>query len=1049
MFGMVSIDATAGYGRRANNSYNGVQIGYDKLLGKNFYNGKIYTGFYFTKIDGDSHTTTGNGEQNSYGIGLYSSWVGNKGHYLDAAINAAKLKNDYYFTGNTGDGTIGQVKGNSNTWGYGLGLQYGKRNEFNQDGWFWEPSASFFLGHVDENSYTLGNGLAINEKGYDTAIGKLGLKAGKDFGDKAHVYTGISYGKEFAGGQDVHQSYGSQTGKILTTGGNDTWWEWSVGAKAKISPTGIFTLDYIKTTGSDLGNEWSINGGFNWSWGGFSPVKAKQAKVAGETTQSFAKAQTPTVVLGMPQVDNITVPQLGGATTVVVENSNDNNNTINNANTENTYVASSAPATTSTDGNLNIFDLGGLTVEAQRPDWEKNLSPGQVSVIYPKAFEGEQKNLPELLDRVPGLFIQRVNGVGHYTVARMRGSTAAQVSVFVDGVMMNLTGDAAVNLSAIPAENIERIEVYRGYVPARFAGAPMGGVINIITKKPTEGHGHIRQGVRSYGGYTADYEYSMPLGSGSLMATYSRDIWQGDFDFTYPSYNWDGTSEEFNRRSNGYQNNNGMLKWQDEHWTVKATWKKMHEELAVGMVNKYLAYNTKYDYLDRYLDLNYKEILIGHRNTIGNLDYGWHLAYVDSEKHYVNTGAYRLIEDSANNTKPENIYKVTENSYLPGQLWGNYHSKKWNGNLNLSMKMGTNHMIELNADFTRETMNANGNRWDLTQEAIDQQTGATYRVRKMLSKYNNREYHLTLQDTITLNDDGDFKLTPILRADKVEIEGLGGAWANEDNRWKYSGALALQKQINKQWSFKTSWGTYNRHPNFYEIFGDGGFIGQNYGFTTGGTKGMGLWESGRQFDFSLNWQGKIAKADTDTILTYYKRRAENQMILWTPRGGNGLSFYAPTSALDSYGIELSHNMKWQRLNISLAATWQKSNDISDKVTHNWGPTGSSFVPEWVINARMDYLFPGDKLNIFGEYSYTDREVLAGDDSNDDTYYRKAYSVVNLGVKYKFDKAWRLNVGVNDIFDKGKDVFIVSRSYHYANTYPLVGRMYYTTLEYSF
>lgn len=124
-----------------------------------------------------------------------------------------------------------------------------------------------------------------------------------------------------------------------------------------------------------------------------------------------------------------------------------------------------------------------------------------MSVIYTDQFAGEQKNLPQLLDRVPGLFVQKINGEGHYTVARMRGSTAAQVSVYVDGVQMNLSGDAAVNLSAIPADNVERIEVYRGYVPARFAGAPLGGVINIVTKKPKEGHGYITQGVRSYGGY--------------------------------------------------------------------------------------------------------------------------------------------------------------------------------------------------------------------------------------------------------------------------------------------------------------------------------------------------------------------------------------------------------------------------------------------------------------------------------------------------------------------------------------------------------------------
>ncbi|QDR81794.1 TonB-dependent receptor domain-containing protein [Sporomusa termitida] len=1053
-------DSAAGYGRRADQSYDGIQVGYDKLLSKPFCGGSVYTGFYISKINGDSHTATGGGEQDSHGIGLYGSWVGDKGHYVDVAVNAAKIKNEYYFTANTGDGTIGRVDGKSNTWGYGLGLQYGKRNLL-ADAWFWEPSLSFFLGHVDENSYALGNGLHITEKGYDTAIGKAGLKAGRDFGEGAQVYAGVNYGHDFASGQDIYQRYGTSSRRIDTAGGHDSWWEWRLGGRVKISPTGIFTLDYLKTTGSDVGNDWSINGGFNWRWSGFGSGSNKSEQAFDYAPPA---ATATTVVIGKPKP--MPEPEAPAATASAIpgieaglpvsESELASQQTAGQSGTEDAAEYTTEAATAADNAGPAAIDytpasgeyaLAPITVEASRPGWEKKLSPGQVSVIYPQAFEGEQKNLPELLDRVPGLFIQRINGVGHYTVARMRGSTAAQVAVFVDGVMMNLTGDAAVNLSAIPAENIERIEVYRGYVPARFAGAPMGGVINIVTKKPQEGQGHIRQGVRSHGGYTADYEYSMPLGSGSLLATFSRDIWQGDFDWTYPSNYY--ADKTFTRRSNDYQNNNGMLKWQGEHWTVKAAWKKLDEGLAKAIVDSYHNYSNS-PYSDGRLKIDYQELLIGRRDTIGNLDYGWHVAYLDSDKHYTNTGGYRAIAEL---NKPET-------DYLPGQLWGNYHSKKWNGNLNMAMKMA-NHLLEFNADLTRETMRTNGNRWDLSQEAIDRQTGVNYTIRKMLSKYNNREYHLTLQDTVTLNDAGDLKLTPILRADKVEMEGLG-PMGSDDSRWRYSGGVALQKQINDQWSFKSTWGTYNRHPNFYEIFGDGGFIAQNYVFSLAGEGGVidaGLWERGRQFDFSLNWQGEMANADTDTILTYYKRRAENQLVLWTPRGGSGLSAYCPTGIIDVYGLELSHNMKWQRVNLAVAATWQKSKELDGGLgyKYNWAQSGASFVPEWVVSARLDYLFPGDKLNVFGEYRYTAKEVLRGEDSSGEdnpnvpTDVRDAYSLVDLGIKYKFDKNWRLSAGVNDVFDQGKDVYI-TRNMNRDMTpsyYPLAGRTYYTTMEYRF
>ena len=131
-----------------------------------------------------------------------------------------------------------------------------------------------------------------------------------------------------------------------------------------------------------------------------------------------------------------------------------------------------------------VYTLEGVTVEAKRPDWESKLSPGTVTVIRPEKYKGEQKTLADLLKDVPGVHVREVNGKGQYTTVSVRGSTAAQVGVFVDGVMTNLGGDAAVDISTIPVKNVERIEVYRGYIPSRFGGTFIGGVINVVTKKP-------------------------------------------------------------------------------------------------------------------------------------------------------------------------------------------------------------------------------------------------------------------------------------------------------------------------------------------------------------------------------------------------------------------------------------------------------------------------------------------------------------------------------------------------------------------------------------
>lgn len=188
-------------------------------------------------------------------------------------------------------------------------------------------------------------------------------------------------------------------------------------------------------------------------------------------------------------------------------------------------------ASNDADDSLMDFSLDAMTVEAKRPDWEIKLSPGTVNIVRPDEFKGEQKSLPDLLLTVPGVHVREVNGKGQYTTVTMRGSTAAQVGIFIDGVLANLGGDTAVDLSTIPVKNVERIEVYRGYIPSRFGGTFMGGVINIVTKKPETTDVSLEVGKSSYGGKRGSMEITAPLGDGSLMVGTNYESSDGDFKY--------------------------------------------------------------------------------------------------------------------------------------------------------------------------------------------------------------------------------------------------------------------------------------------------------------------------------------------------------------------------------------------------------------------------------------------------------------------------------------------------------------------------------------
>ena len=1105
------------YGRSVGQSYTGMMVGYDKMLNKEYGGGNIYTGVYAARLDGSSHTPSqGRGDQEGSGLGIYGSWVGQKGHYIDAEASAIKLKNRYHFYGNngkglqqimytptggssadtTGNGTYGNVKGENNTWAYGLGLRYGKRSDRGSV-WF-DPHVSVYAGHIDNDSYTLSNDLIVNTKDWNSLVGKAGITVGKQLaGNKGRVYAGVDIAREFGGKQEIEQAIVAHaqdgttgTGRIKARqlageqGGHDTWTELKAGGDVALSKATRLHVDYERTLGRKAGNDWNISGRLEVAWDGIGgkgkKVKTGEAKpLAGRVAaNNIANGSQPGAQVA--SAANETAVQDAGAAAKPEALRNAESRTANVADqalpvkpAANTPLVTkdiaSEPAATANasenpviwqgEGDLAGFMLSQITVEAPRPDWEQKLSPGQVTVIDPKEFEGEQKDIPALLERVPGLFVDRQNGQGHYTTARIRGSSAAQVDVYIDGVRANLSGDAAVNLSAIPAENVARIEVYRGYVPARFAGAPMGGVINIVTKKPDSGHGRITQGMRSYGGATTTMEYSTPLGRGSLLATATRDIWGGGFpvkavDQSYNAKAW--------RRSNGFRDTDGMLKWQDDHWTIKAQMKHNHEELSPSL-SFYNATDPywRHGYLDSYLDLDYKEFYVGREDSWKDLNLNWHVAYIDSNKKYRNTGMMRNIEDAKawppsadlNGWWPYGEEVTTS----PGSQWADYHSKKWDFNVNLSYNLWNSHLLELNANVVREKMNTNGNNWT-TERYWPWIT--SIKNKSMLNRYNNSEYHFTLQDTVRLNRSGDLKFTAVGRADKVKMDGLKGAYAENDADWRYSGSVALQKQFNDHWGIKTSWGTYYRHPNFYEMFGDGYFITQSYFQKLENSLGYtkGAWEWGHQFDFGINHQGRMAGADTSTNLTWFQRHSNNQLVLYTPYRGSGESYYMPSGNVTLHGIEFSHNMKWNRLNLALSGTWQKGRSalgIEGASLSARADGASSFVPDWVIDSRIDYTFPGDKFSLFGEYQYHGREVIRGTESSATTTTGKAeavkdsYSIVNFGAHYKFNKALRVSVGVNDVFNTGykvmQDYYGTKRNLNY----PMAGRTYYGTLEYNF
>ncbi len=95
-------------------------------------------------------------------------------------------------------------------------------------------------------------------------------------------------------------------------------------------------------------------------------------------------------------------------------------------------------------------------------------------------------SIDEVLREVPGLSVLSAGGPGQQTAIFIRGANAEHTLVLLDGIEINDASNpsGAFDFSSWDLNSIERIEIYRGPSSLRFGSGALGGVINIITRKP-------------------------------------------------------------------------------------------------------------------------------------------------------------------------------------------------------------------------------------------------------------------------------------------------------------------------------------------------------------------------------------------------------------------------------------------------------------------------------------------------------------------------------------------------------------------------------------
>ena len=267
-----------------------------------------------------------------------------------------------------------------------------------------------------------------------------------------------------------------------------------------------------------------------------------------------------------------------------------------------------------------------------------------VTVVTREEIDKWQSNsVVDVLRRLPGVDVAQSGGIGQLSSVYIRGTEARHVMILVDGVRLNQASvSGSSDISQIPLSLVQSIEYIRGPRSAVYGSDAVGGVINILTERKTEGT-TLNASMGSHGYQEYDASTQQKIGdkttvtaAGSYLYTKGFDIEangntggvrQPDRDGFMNKSLWLGAKHQVNdnldvhARVYGFDNRTSYDGYFDDYNNVLADTRKLYSRTYDGGISfnegiyssfLNLSYNHTKDYD---FDRNYGQYGKGNRLT--------------------------------------------------------------------------------------------------------------------------------------------------------------------------------------------------------------------------------------------------------------------------------------------------------------------------------------------------------------------------------------------------------------------------------------------------
>ncbi|EOT5500055.1 TonB-dependent siderophore receptor [Citrobacter koseri] len=684
---------------------------------------------------------------------------------------------------------------------------------------------------------------------------------------------------------------------------------------------------------------------------------------------------------------------------------------------------------------------------------ELKQQPG-VSTISAKDIQKSPpvNDLSDIIRKMPGVNLTGNSASGSRGNNRqidIRGMGPENTLIMVDGVPVTSRNavryswrgerDTRGDTNWVPAEMVERIEVIRGPAASRYGSGASGGVVNIITKRPTnDWHGSLSlftsQPEDDKEGATrrANFNLSGPLAGDALTMRMYGNINKTDAD-AYNINTAENGSYAAGREGVRNKDLNTVLSWKITPLQIV--------DFSYGYSRQGNIYAGDTQYSNGNISPNgLVESLYGEEtNRMYRQSYGvayngiWDWGTSKLNFNYEKTNNTRLQEGSTGRVEG----MINSDSYETSRL----ESYRAGGEINFPVQLLVEQTITLGAEWNRDELNdpASMGATDASGVIID---GVSGDPSTRSSKNNSTISSLYFEDNIAATDSTE--VIPGIRFDYHDK--FGSNW---------SPSLNISQGLGDYFTLKAGIARAFKAPNLYQS--TEGYLlstrgnGCPVGVSTGSCYLLG--NENLDPEISINKEVGIEFHNEGYIagITWFRNDYKNKIV-----AGDELVGYAS----NGYNV-----LRWENggkaiveglegnLTIPLVRdTLEWRTNATYMFRSESKKTGNplSVIPEFTINSQLDWQVT-DKLDANINWTQYGRQKprkyaeirteSGGAMSNREI---SPYSIFGLNVNYDITKNLRANAGINNLFDKQ-----IYRENDGASTYNEPGRAYYAGLTMSF